>query len=231
MPRLSLLLDSSTSNGIIAIFEDAHLLYFKSVTLGVNSNTDFMVEIEYAFKELSQALKDLSYIAVGIGPGSYTGIRLSAVIAKSLSFACQIPLIPFCSLIGYVPKANGTFVAVLDARIGGFYVLKGIKTELGIEYTEDPKLLSLTEMSSLLQTEKIDHLLSPDYLLIHSKLSQSNDHAQDTNLTKNCLDSKIDPHHLLKISQKLYAEKKYILNGQLPLLYLRKTQAEIEKGK
>lgn len=43
------------------------------------------------------SLKDLDYIAVARGPGSYTGTRIGAIIAKSLAFALTIPLIGFDS--------------------------------------------------------------------------------------------------------------------------------------
>jgi tRNA threonylcarbamoyl adenosine modification protein YeaZ len=52
-------------------------------------------------KRLLPSIEDLwqpwDYIAVGIGPGSFTGTRVGGIIAKTLTYALKIPLLTFSS--------------------------------------------------------------------------------------------------------------------------------------
>lgn len=68
-------------------------------------------------------------IAVGNGPGMFTGIRLGVMAAKTLSYAWNIPLIPFCSLKKYLPKTPGKFMVVRTADRRHAYCLEGYLTE------------------------------------------------------------------------------------------------------
>ncbi|WP_157952570.1 hypothetical protein [Candidatus Similichlamydia epinepheli] len=55
---------------------------------------------------LHQLVKDIpiNRIVLGHGPGSYTGIRVSATIAQSFGYCKQIPIFTVCSLKGLLPR-------------------------------------------------------------------------------------------------------------------------------
>jgi tRNA threonylcarbamoyladenosine biosynthesis protein TsaB len=70
-------------------------------------------------------MKDLDAVAVGIGPGSYTGLRIGLSAAKGLCFALDIPLIGLGTLdvlghelqcSGFVGEANDVLHPMVDAR-------------------------------------------------------------------------------------------------------------------
>jgi tRNA threonylcarbamoyladenosine biosynthesis protein TsaB len=76
---------------------------------------------------------DLSFISVGIGPGSFTGSRVGVLAAKTLSFALNIPITTFCSLSTFFPKKAETNMPVLligDAKSKGFSVLEADPSNL-----------------------------------------------------------------------------------------------------
>lgn len=80
--------------------------------------------MEKAVKDAGIALKDLSAVAVGLGPGSYTGLRIGMSAAKGLCYALQLPLIGISSLYNLSYKAKQTcgdkkdlhFIPLTDAR-------------------------------------------------------------------------------------------------------------------
>lgn len=68
--------------------------------------------------------KDLDGIAVSIGPGSFTGLRIGLASAKMLSYALDIPVVAVSSLeaMAYHYPVPGIYIAsVLDAQKGNAY--------------------------------------------------------------------------------------------------------------
>ncbi len=65
----------------------------------------------------------LSLVAVSIGPGSYTGIRIGAAAAKGIAWALSIPVLGVSTLevIASNVTVDGEFAVVLDARRGACY--------------------------------------------------------------------------------------------------------------
>jgi tRNA threonylcarbamoyladenosine biosynthesis protein TsaB len=73
-------------------------------------------------------IKGLSAIAVNIGPGSYTGLRVGLATAKGLCYSSGLLFIPVCGLAaiaGYSIKKNkylaGAYIAVQDNYKNGIY--------------------------------------------------------------------------------------------------------------
>jgi tRNA threonylcarbamoyl adenosine modification protein YeaZ len=89
-------------------------------------------------------LKELEFIAVGVGPGSYMGLRSAATIAKTLSYALGIPLIEFPSPLAFLPPGDGEWTIVGDAKMGELFIMTG-NIELGLTA---PKLISLEKFTS-----------------------------------------------------------------------------------
>ena len=82
------------------------------------------VFIDQLLKELNLQYSDLVAVAVSMGPGSYTGLRIGVSTAKGLCYALDIPLIGIDTLSsimeGYVSNRElntaGLYIPMLDAR-------------------------------------------------------------------------------------------------------------------
>jgi tRNA threonylcarbamoyladenosine biosynthesis protein TsaB len=76
--------------------------------------------IDEALAQAGVALGDLDGIAVSIGPGSFTGLRIGLGLAKGLCYARGLPLVPVPTLeaLAHVARApvGATVCAALDAR-------------------------------------------------------------------------------------------------------------------
>lgn len=84
--------------------------------------------IGFVLEQASLAASDLSAIAVDIGPGLFTGMRVGIAAAQALAWALDIPVAPVCSLdalaLGVAPvddQPGDTVVTALDARRGEVY--------------------------------------------------------------------------------------------------------------
>jgi tRNA threonylcarbamoyladenosine biosynthesis protein TsaB len=82
--------DTSTAQGSVAIVEGEKVLASKS-WLREKSHSEFLTaEIEAVLKDANLKPKDLRALAIGHGPGSFTGIRVAVNAAKSLAYALGI---------------------------------------------------------------------------------------------------------------------------------------------
>jgi len=123
-----LLIDTSSEYGILAISEESSLLAQRVFFHENGLARSLLAEITTLLQKTGHTLRDLTEIGVGVGPGSYTGTRVGVATARALSFALEIPLRGFCSLIAFLPDRLGHFGCILGAKSGLFYLLQGTKS-------------------------------------------------------------------------------------------------------
>ena len=113
-------IETSTKNCSASIAKDGALIVLKELNSGSFSHAEKLhVFIEELLLEAGIKITDLSAIAVGKGPGSYTGLRIGVSAAKGLCYALNIPLIAVATLEVLAKKTSvseGVIVAMLDAR-------------------------------------------------------------------------------------------------------------------
>ncbi len=73
--------------------------------------------------------EDLSAVAVGIGPGSYTGVRLSCSVAQGIAFSqglggITLSSLELLSLQAYEETSSSSIVAISEPNMGKFYVVE-----------------------------------------------------------------------------------------------------------
>ncbi len=82
--------------------------------------------VEAVLAEAGLTMNQLDAIAVGRGPGAFTGVRIAIGIAQGLAFAGDLPVVPVSTLaalaLGAAREMGQTRIATaLDARMGEIY--------------------------------------------------------------------------------------------------------------
>lgn len=99
-------IETSTEVCSVSIAKDGEILFLRESTEGMNHSKLLTVFIEELFGERDFDAKQLEAVAVSMGPGSYTGLRIGVSVAKGLCYGLEIPLIGVGSL-----ESMGTFAA------------------------------------------------------------------------------------------------------------------------
>jgi len=218
----TLVIDTSTERGIIAFLKGQDLLYHCDLPFGFQNSQHLLPSLQNGIDMIGKEWHHLDFITVGVGPGSYTGIRVGVITAKTLSFARSIPLVGVCSLDGFLPCQDGPFASIIDAKIGGIYVQRGMHKNGTIYRTHEPQVFPLTHLASL---------MNENCLLVTPNASQLKTKAEIQTLPNvrwhECYPS---PQHLAAIASQKFARGEVSLDGRLELLYMRKTQAEIDRS-
>ena len=127
--------DTATAVASVALVEDGkltaeeiHSNSGKSLTRTVaprgNHAEIVLPLIQSVLTNARVAVGDLSGIAVSIGPGSFTGLRVGLATAKGIAYECGLPLVGVSTLhanAARVPDFDGMICSLLDARKSEVY--------------------------------------------------------------------------------------------------------------
>ena len=117
-------IDTSTPIGSVALIEDDKLVAEHTLNIVQAHSSRLMPAIDGILKWSDITADDLDGCAVGIGPGSFTGIRIGVATIKSLCYALDKPIVGVSTLeaVAYNLRwTNGVICPLLDARRSEVY--------------------------------------------------------------------------------------------------------------
>ena len=92
--------------------------------------------IESLLAEAGVSRHQLDAIAVGRGPGAFTGVRLAISVAQGLALALDVPVVPVSSLAALAQDAPArpgeAILAIIDARMGEIYAGSFLRAANGL---------------------------------------------------------------------------------------------------
>ena len=91
---LALIIDTTSSQAFIGLAENNRLLSKMIISEGRQLSKFLLPSIQSILQARTPNL-----IAIGTGPGSFTGSRVGGIVAQSLSYGWNIPLISFSSTL------------------------------------------------------------------------------------------------------------------------------------
>lgn len=130
-----------------------------------------MIEDALASAELNYS--DIEALAVTIGPGSFTGVRIGLAAARGIALAARMPMIGISTLelAAYTSRKHanrkGELAVMLDARRGQCYAQGFLLDDAGVpQAKEEPKLITLEEVRGHLKRLGIDVVTSNNVSLL-----------------------------------------------------------------
>lgn len=197
-----LVLDTSTAAQNVAVMQDNKVLVAENSYADRNHSVGLVNGIQKLMEQSNTARTELNGIAVGVGPGSYTGIRIAVTTAKTLAWTLNIPVVGFSSLAalawsGYqkytqTASADSTFwiIPLMDGRRAQVYTSL---FEIRANSTADP--VQLSSLPHRLEEDRImlmDHWMNeiaeqyqalppqerPDHILIVGETANHQERAE-----------------------------------------------------
>ena len=116
-----LALDTSTPLVSVALAEDGTVLTEATSERPMQHGEQLAPMIVRALAEVGALRQDVTAVAVGVGPGPYTGLRVGIVTARTFALVLSIPVYGVCSLDVLAAAAADAgvrepFLATTDAR-------------------------------------------------------------------------------------------------------------------
>jgi len=123
-----LAVETSGLSGSIALLSEGQLRYEHPLQAEGPRHAQVLVqETDLLLRRAGLTVKDLSAVAVSVGPGSFTGLRVGVVFAKTLAWLQGIPLVAVNSLQAaawQVPQSHGIVTVISDAQRDEVFVLE-----------------------------------------------------------------------------------------------------------
>lgn len=114
---LLLALDTATGAVTVALHDGDDVRSAGSVLDARRHGELLAPTIARVLRAAGAEIAQLTHIAVGVGPGPFTGLRVGLVTATTLGAALDIPVHGVCSLdVLAAPPADGPFAVATDAR-------------------------------------------------------------------------------------------------------------------
>jgi tRNA threonylcarbamoyladenosine biosynthesis protein TsaB len=112
-------IETSTPHASVAIGSEQGVVASALVARGASYNEFLLPAIRFCLEQSGLGYRNIGGVAVSLGPGLFTGMRVGVATAKALAQALSVPIVGMASLdlvayeVRHTPK---TICAVLDAR-------------------------------------------------------------------------------------------------------------------
>jgi len=110
-------LETSAAVGGVALIESGHVLAERVLGPDTQFARDVLPALDELLEQTSRSLEQCELIALSVGPGSFTGLRIGLATALGLCFGTARRIVPVPTLAALALRADGEVrVPMLDAR-------------------------------------------------------------------------------------------------------------------
>jgi len=182
--------------------------------------------IQYVCRQAGVTVDHLSAIAVGVGPGMFTGLRVGVTTAKVLAQALRIPVIPIPSLdlLAYpLRHSRALVVPAIDARRHEVYYALYRSVPGCVQRVSEYEIGSADELAGELEARGEEALLCGDGALRFASVFAELDHVESAGIAH----SSPSLSALAELAVGRYEREEFCPPAEVLPMYLRKSDAEI----
>jgi tRNA threonylcarbamoyladenosine biosynthesis protein TsaB len=182
--------------------------------------------IEFTCKHARIELSEVSCVAVDVGPGLFTGLRVGIATAKAMAFALRVPMIGLSSLdlLAFpVRWSNRLIVPVVDARRGEVFWARYRQVSGGVQRLSEFQVTKADDLAADLQASGEEALLVGDGALRYAQV------FEELNNVEICTVGNAYPSAsaVVELAQPKALREEFVQPSELEPLYLRKSDAEV----
>ena len=220
---LLLSVDTSSQASTAALLCDGELLCEYTQNQNKTHSVKMLPMIEQMLADVAVSLSDIDVFACGIGPGSFTGVRIGVATVRGFAKTLDKPCVAVNSLeilANNVSCFNGTAVALISARENECYCAM---YEKGAEVLP-PCVMTVEEIAAAVSEKEACIFVGDGAVCNREKLESLAENAVFATGKANI----ISAQSAAEVAQKAVGENRITTCEGLIPLYLRKSQAERE---
>jgi tRNA threonylcarbamoyladenosine biosynthesis protein TsaB len=224
---LLLALETATPRVSVAVGRDGAVLGEVTLDRGQRHAEQLVPAIDYLCRELDVALSGLAAVAVGLGPGLFTGLRVGITTATVMANALRVPVVgvPSLDLMAYPARhAARTVAAVLDARRHEVFYACYRPVPGGMQRVAGYAVGPPADLVADLEATGEDVLLVGDGVDRHRVLFEELDRAEFAGPAFDTPSAAF----LVELGMARVEREDFMSPNDVRPLYLRKSDAEIE---
>lgn len=226
-----LAIETSAKAVSAAVAEKGKILCAGYQDTGLTHSRTLMPIVEGILKNTELSIAEIDAIAVAVGPGSFTGIRIGVAAAKGLAFGADKPVIAVSTLAAMarnVAFCDGLLICAMDARRQQVYNALFDAKDCCLTRLSDDRAIALADLLAEIKDDPRQKIVVGD----GGRLCQSY-------LEANGVPCRLAPPHLLMqnamsvalIAEELAAEGKLLTAQELEPVYLRPPHADLPNRK
>lgn len=123
---------ASTDPSVAVAGPDGEPLVVDGWSGGSGQTQELLPRLLAAVERAGHKLSDTTAVAVGVGPGSFTGLRVGMSLAKGIAFGLQVPIVGIPSLVAWLAAEPDARAALARAGAHEAFVLVRGMTEPAI---------------------------------------------------------------------------------------------------
>ena len=201
--------------GVIALFE---------VARGRRHAETLTPAIDFVCAQADIGLDELGLVAVDVGPGLFTGMRVGLAAAKALAFALHVPMIgiPSLDLLAFRHRrTDRVVVPVVDARKGEVFYAMYRPVPGGVQQVVSPRVGPVAELVADLLARSQDSLCVGDGALRYQAELLDGYHCEIADVAHP------SAAQLVQLAHARALREEWVSPAEIQPMYLRQPDAQI----